>query len=293
MKRMIVRSLLTAALFAAICSAQQLPVKWEELTAPDFLKALDRAKGLCLLTAGIIEKHGPTGPLGTDLMNGRYATVQAAQKEYAIVFPEYYVGQIFEAQHQPGTLSYSSRMQFDMLDETTREMARNGCKKIGIVAAHGGNGFLLPYFVQAQLERRHDYVVYLINNERAGEVPAAARPSSVAADSHAGEGEMSNVMAHRPDLVHPERASTESGADLNRLSSLPSNVYVGIWWYAKFPNHYQGDASKANAARGTAMAQMRIDTLVKSIKAIKEDTITLRLQKEYFDQIDHPVDTKQ
>jgi creatinine amidohydrolase len=39
---------------------------------------------------GILEKHGPSGPLGTDLINVRAATLEAVLHEYAIVFPEYY-----------------------------------------------------------------------------------------------------------------------------------------------------------------------------------------------------------
>jgi hypothetical protein len=51
-----------------------LPAKWEELTGPDFVQALQASKGTCALPFGIIEKHGPAGPLGTDLLNIRYTT---------------------------------------------------------------------------------------------------------------------------------------------------------------------------------------------------------------------------
>ena len=37
--------------------AQQLSPKWEELTAEDFVKALQSSSGVCLLPFGIIEKH--------------------------------------------------------------------------------------------------------------------------------------------------------------------------------------------------------------------------------------------
>ena len=103
---------------------------------------------------------------------------------------------------------------------------------------------------------------------------------------------MSNVMAHRPDLVHPERAPQESGADLKRLD-LPAGVYTGIWWYASFPNHYQGDAAGANAARGTALMQARANGIANAIRAIKADTASPRLQKEFFEAAKHPVETKQ
>src|SRR6185437_10004614 len=141
----------------------KLSVHWEELTGPDFIKAIARAEGTCLLPFGILEKHGPHLPLGTDLLDVRQAALGAAEQEYAVVYPEYYFGQIFEARHEPGTVAYSSKIQLELLQETTDEMARNGCKKIVIVNGHGGNEHLLPFFAQSQLEQRHDYVVYVFD----------------------------------------------------------------------------------------------------------------------------------
>ena len=139
----------------------KLSAHWEELTAADFRQAIAQSKGTCLLPFGILEKHGPHLPLGTDCLNVRYASLHAAEQEYAVVFPEYYFGQIFEAKHEPGTMAYSREMQLKLLQETTDEMARNGCKKIVIVNGHGGNESLLPFFAQSQLEKPHDYVVYV------------------------------------------------------------------------------------------------------------------------------------
>src|SRR5215468_8891896 len=140
-------------------SQTKLSVKWEELTAEDFRAAIQQSKGTCLLPFGILEKHGPHLPLGTDLINVRYAALHAADEEYAIVFPEYYFGQIFEAKHEPGTMAYGRELELKLLQETTDEMARNGCKKVIIVNGHGGNESLLPFFAQSQLEKPRDYVV--------------------------------------------------------------------------------------------------------------------------------------
>ena len=238
---------------------------------------------------GIVEKHGPSGPLGTDLINVRYISEMAAKKEYTILFPAYYFGQIFEARHQPGTLAYSSKLQLELLQETVSEMARNGCKKVIIVNGHGGNNSLLPFFAQSQLDSPKDYVVYVVSGLGGA---AAAPPSKPGVDGHAGEGEVSNVMASRPELAHPERASTESGKDMNRMD-LPTGVYTGIWWYAKFPNHYQGDAAGATEARGKAASEASATAIATAIRAIKSDTMGPRLQKEFFDAAQHPVDTKQ
>jgi len=83
----------------------KLSVHWEELTAEDFRAAIQQSQGTCVLPFGILEKHGPHMPLGTDLLDVRHAALTAAQQEFVVVFPEYYFGQIFEARHEPGTVA--------------------------------------------------------------------------------------------------------------------------------------------------------------------------------------------
>jgi len=113
-----VRILLLSLLLAASVhgqSASKLSTKWEELTAGDFREAIAKAQGTCLLPFGILEKHGPHLPLGTDLLNVRYVSEHAAQQEYVIIFPQYFAGQIFEARHEPGTIAYSADIQMKLL----------------------------------------------------------------------------------------------------------------------------------------------------------------------------------
>src|SRR5215469_8716156 len=184
----------------------KLSVRWEELTAGDFRDAIAKAQGTCLLPFGILEKHGPHLPLGTDLLNVRYVAEHAAQEEYAVVFPQYFAGQIFEARHKPGTIAYSPELQLTLLQETTDEMARNGCKKVVIVNGHGGNEHLLPYFAQSQLYKPHDYVVYVFD-ERSPQ--HGGPPKKTKIDMHAGESETSKMMISHPELVHQDRATSE------------------------------------------------------------------------------------
>jgi len=269
------------------CGAQGLPIQWEELTAADFVKALQASRGTCTLPFGVVEKHGPSGPLGTDLINVRYVTTLAAGQEYTIVFPEYYFGQIAEARHQPGTLAYSARLQMELLQETVTEMARNGCAKIIIVNGHGGNTALLQYFAQTQLDSPRDYVVYTVSGMGSDQAPEAAKPSKPGVDGHAGEEEVASIMASRPELAHPERGATESGIDQKRLA-LPGGVSTAIWWYARFPNHYGGEASGATAARGQALTKAAAEQVAKAIAAIKADETAPRLQKEFFERSIRP-----
>jgi creatinine amidohydrolase len=280
---------LLALIFCTACAwAQQLSVRWEELTAEDFRSAIQKSQGTCLLPFGILEKHGPHLPLGTDLLDVRHASLAAAKNEFAVVFPEYYFGQIFEAQHEPGTVAYSSHLQMELLQETTDEMARNGCKKVIIVNGHGGNENLLPFFAQSQLEKSHDYVVYIFGLL---ERPKGA-PWKTTLDMHAGEKETSEMLVSRPDLVHLDRAGKESGTDQARLS-LPDTLYTGIWWYARFPNHYSGDGSVATRELGEYTMDAWIAAIEKAIQAVKADKASLQLQDEFFEKAKHPMETPQ
>jgi creatinine amidohydrolase len=279
---------------AAVSGAQPLSPKWEELTAEDFVKALQSSSGVCVLPFGIIEKHGPSGPLGTDLINVRAATMQAVKQEYAIVFPEYYFGQIAEARHQPGTIAYHADLQLSLLQATTDEMARNGCRKVVIVNGHGGNTALLQYFAQVQLDVNRGYVVYIYGGGPGSndKIPAAAAPSRPGVDNHAGESEIAGIMAAAPALAHPERAGEESGADQKRLN-FPPGLTTGIWWYASFPNHYAGDAAGATAARGVALQDLRAAGIARALTFVKADTVAPALQEEFFEKSGKPLETKQ
>jgi creatinine amidohydrolase len=282
---------LLLSLSEEVCLTQtSLSPKWEELTGPDFIQAVHQSQGVCVLPFGILEKHGPHLPIGTDLLDVRFAVLNAVKQEYAVVFPEYYFGQIFEAQHQPGTVAYSLQTQLTLLQETVSEMARNGCKKVVIVNGHGGNNHLLPLFAQAQMATPRDYVVYVFG------LPTRSSPGRPAVkttnDQHAGETETSAMLIARPDLVHQDRATQQSGEDLKR-QSLPDSVYTGIWWYARFPNHYSGQGELGNEELGAFDQKEWSRQIAEALKAIKADGVSLKLQNQFFEDSKHPVDTKQ
>ncbi len=222
---------------------QSLSVRWDELTAGDFVAAIHKAQNTCVLPFGILEKHGPHLPIGTDLINVRWASLKGAEQEYAVVFPEYYFGQIFEARHEPGTIAYSSHLQLELLQETTAEMARNGCKKIVIVNGHGSSSQSAapPAWSQLDALRIMWCTSTSVEPPPPGRPPLKTKPDSTPAN-------------RRPRTLITvdlklDRATTESGADRNRID-LPAGTYTGIWWYAKFPDHYSGDGSAATKELG-------------------------------------------
>ncbi len=267
-------------------NAQDIPARWDELTAGDWPKALEKSSRTCILPIGILEKHGPQDPIGSDLIHVREWAGRATKKEYAVVFPDYFYGQINEARHQPGTFALPTHLVMELLDSTCSEIARNGFNKIVIINGHGGNPNLIRYFIQSQLERRRNYAIYFFEPSIDSSLNAKIkklRKSDPSTDQHAGEKETSTLLYLRPDLVKMEHAKDESGANQNRLS-IP-NVYTAIWWYASYPNHYAGQGAVATKELGQVITENTIDQLVKSLKAIKADTKTLELQNEFYDRV--------
>ena len=274
-------------------SAPPLPVRYEELTAPDFVKAVARSGSTCVVPLGILEKHGPHLPLGTDLIDCREVSLRAAAEEYTIVFPPYFVGQIFEAKHQPGTIAYGSRMMLDFLQQTCDELARNGIKKIILVNGHGGSTQFLEYFCQVQLAHRKDYAVYLFDTSDAPEMDEQiAKLKKTTLDGHAGEEETSRMLAHRPDLVRLDRAADQSGENQGRLAKL-KHAYTGIWWYARYPNHYQGYGAAGNKELGETIFTLESGLLAEMILSVKKDGVTLDLQRKFFEAGETPLKTRQ
>ncbi len=181
----------------------------------------------------------------------------------------------------------------DLLQETCDELARNGIKKIILVNGHGGNDQFLQYFCQAQLAIKKDYAVYLYDpSDDTSVADALKKMRKTTLDGHAGEEETSSMLAHRPDLVHMDRANDQSGEDQKRLAGL-KHAYTGIWWYASQPNHYRGYGAAGTKEMGETMFNLESGVLAEMIRSVKADTKTLELQKMFFAGADKPLETKQ
>jgi creatinine amidohydrolase len=286
--------IIPALLFSGLIMAQQpdqenLPYNLDDLSSPRFVRAVELSGGVCVIPLGVIEKHGPALPLGTDMYEAREIAFHAAEKEYAVVFPPYFVGQIFEARHQPGTIAYSNELMWKMLDETCKELSRNGLKKIVLMNGHGGNSNFLQYFCQSQLAHQEDYVVVLF---QAGNDPQLSKEirslEKAKLDGHAGEEETSMMYSIDPLFVDMGSLNAESGLDQGRLSDLPFG-YSGIWWYAKYPNHFASDINTPNKQLGELLIEKDARQLAELIRYMKNNDKIKLLQNEFFKRADDPL----
>ena len=269
-------------------------MQWENLTAKDFPQAVKKAKGVCVMGLGCVEKHGEHLPLGVDMFAVNHLAREAAKLEPAVVFPPYYFTQIQEAKQVPGTVALSHEAMWRLLEECCQEISRNGMKKIILLNAHGGNNHFLPHFVQMMLEKERDHVVYYLSlasyrgeeeaKEEVVNEKLKGKPSEE--DLHGGHIETSIHLAIIPELVKMKDIDQLSAKDQARLSHLPE-IMTPMFWYSRFPHHYSGDARPATAEAGELVWQMRIKATARMIREVKADKTAPRLMREYYRKCKH------
>ena len=265
---------------------------WENLTVDEFAAAEKETKGVVLVPIGCLEKHGNHMPLGTDILIAREISIRSAEREPAMVFPYLPFGIVAEVKHKQGTISLTSNLMYHMLEELCDELARNGYRKIVFVDGHGGNINFLKYFMQSRLEKRHPYAAFYYDvswkspefwnsfEEKFGKVPGIG---------HADVFEASSVCAIAEEQMHMERVNPAETRPLGRLDKLSEKkLYTGIGWYADHPAQIAGDPTGADRARGEFINELYTQHLAEAIKAVKEDTETLRLLDEFYTKQEHP-----
>ena len=258
---------------------------WDELSAAEFENWVGTSGGVCVLPIGVLEKHGDHLPLGTDMYIATAVSKKAAEQSSVVMFPYYFLGQIAEGRHVKGALAGSHRLIMDALLEMCDEMARNGFKKIVLLSAHGGNWAFLPFFTQQfpGLNRSYAVYTYYINDLREEQRKLILSNSGEdAMGDHAGFLETSLMMHIRPDLVHIEKQNAAEWVNLGRLKTLEeAGVFSGFNWYSKYPHHFAGDPSRASAVYGETIFDMMVSNVTNVINAIKADTTSAALIKEY------------
>ncbi len=258
-------------------------MQWEQLTSSDFAAAVLET-GVCLLAAGVLEKHSEHLPLGTDFLNGHKIACLAAERESAVVFPPFYFGQIYEARCFPGALTIKPALLLELFQAVLEEIGRNGFKKVIIYNAHGGNTYLLRFLAQASLWEEQSYTLYVYTGELSGEGEKAWQSTvETRLHGHACECETSISLANHAGLVKMERVPAQPAEPLKRLDGVPHS-FTGINWYSNYPDHYAGDARSASVAKGRKLREIQVQELAAFIAAVKADQVAPSLNREFFER---------
>lgn len=227
-----------------------------------------------ILPLGATEQHGPHLPLGTDTVRATALADRLAERlgPGALVAPALPFGCSDEHAGFPGLLGLDHETLARVVLDLARRLAAWGARRIVLLSAHGGNDAALDLALKL-LEQELPHLEVWTNGGLETVAPAAlevALREGVAANAlglHAGEGETSEMLHLRPDLVRMEQAAPgftggmEAVLDALREDGLRAVTKSGVL----------GDPSRAEAWRGgrylDALADAFADDIIRSSRA--------------------------
>lgn len=255
-------------------------MKWLELAATDFDKALRKSKGVVLVPIGSIEIHGPHLPVGCDTLIAGKLVEMVAEREPVVVAPAMAYTMAPVARLHPGGISLPPELLVEHLQKVCDELARNGFNKIVLVHAHGGNVPMHQMTLATTLDRAKPYSLYSIPPlAGAGEVIARLKESDEY--GHACEVETSLALYVFPELCSMDRVRGKVYHRQRDLDVGPAATPVD--WAAHYPHYAVGDASKASAEKGEKIMNAWVDAVVDVVRKVKEDTTVEQIMAKFRD----------
>lgn len=275
---------------------------WENLREEEFDDAIVRSGGLCIVPVGCLEKHGQHLPVGTDVIHITEIAKRAAEKEPVCVFPSLYFGEKTGAGEFKGTVIFSAQLRQQILEETCREIARNGFKKILLYNGHGGNQDMLSGFARSVLYDKNDYMVYTYSLGSDFATPKKLLQKNYSyltkedkevlkeyteqkkRYGHACFIETGWVYGVRPETVRLDKTTSESGESVHLFDKFSElKISTPFAWMGDYPNSYAGDAHEGmNERIARAMVEFSTDSLCEVIRFLKSETISNDYQKQWL-----------
>jgi len=277
-------------------------MKWEYLRCEEFNDAVKKAGRVCVIPIGCVEAHGVHLPLGCDTIKGYEFAVRAAEKEPVVVFPAMYFGEKAGAGEFPGTIIFSTRLIWDILEESCMEIARNGFKKIVFVNAHGGNKLMLQAFCCEMLNKHPEILVfhYYMAMPRPAELLAEIEKypyleeediqsfreftDEKKYDGHGGFIETSCLYDICPEAIRLDRMDALDSLSTGRFDAFVEHgLFTRFIWNGNFPNSYSATPHyRVNARVARAFGQKTVENMAAMFKFLKEETISDEYLEEYL-----------
>jgi creatinine amidohydrolase len=167
----------------------------------------------------------------------------------------------------PGLLSLSHETLAQVIVDCAQRMAAWGVQRLILLSAHGGNGQALELAAQWLQERLPDLRVYIPEDLTtvSNRLLKAAQEDQVSPEAvglHAGEGETSEMLHLRPDLVLMSKAAAGYTGNMTEvISQLQASGLQPLT-----ANGVLGDPRPAEGQRGARYLAIEVKTYKQHIQ---------------------------
>jgi creatinine amidohydrolase len=230
-----------------------------------------------IIPVGATEQHGPHSAIGTDVFIPQEIARRVAERQ----------GNALVAPPLAYTLSYPHRgftSEFSLSIETfmavVRELAlsfgKAGFKRIVFLNGHYDNTYALAYAcAQAAEKLPADAKAFPFNYWDGLTPEQAAAMTEGGKGLHAGEGEVSTLLAINPRLVDMERTNAEFPKFPDTITKSPA-LHTAFFFsspgsvYRMTRSGTWGDATKATAAKGEAILESGVQSVINLLADIEK-----------------------
>ncbi len=238
------------------------------MTWPEVAEAVADGATTVILPLGATEQHGPHLPLGTDTIRAAALADRLAERlPDSLVAPALPFGCSDEHSGFPGLLGLDAETLARVILDLARRLAGWGARRLVLLSAHGGNGEALDIALALLRKELPDIGVWANDNLEtiAPALLEVARRDGISANAvglHAGEGETSEMLHLRPELVSMHRCmpgftgDMEDVLDRLRASGLKPVTASGVL----------GDPTHATAGRGSRYLNALADDLAAALR---------------------------
>lgn len=233
----------------------------EEITSRDFLEGLKQTQTV-LIPVGATEGHGAHLPLGTDSFQAIDVCRRLSERRSVFVAPPVLYGVCRSTSQHPGTLSISTETLKALLVDIVRVLYNQGLRNFVLLSGHAGGThnatlvdageLLLATLTESKIAVVTEYDLVVAEGE------AIVETSD---DSHAGEIEVSRMLATRSHLVK-EGASED-------YPSFPKHILVRNKMHF-WPSAVWGDPTKGSAEKGLRIEELVVKALDRLVTELED-----------------------
>lgn len=277
---------------------------WKELLSCEFKEAVKRAKGICAIPIGCVERHGDHLPLGCDTIWGAEFTRRAAEEADVVVFPEMYFGEKSGAGEYPGTIIFPTTLIWQILEHSCYEIARNGFHKIVLLSSHGGNKAMLEAFARQILQKKPAFQVFVFQYglpsisamlEHREDFPYLTEEDLACLENYVEEKKKGGHGCFRetaccvdtcPELCRLENMDRVDGKNQNRIVGLSDHsLYSPFVWMANYPNSLTADFHKGmNERIARAIGSVQTKKAADMFRFLKEENATEEYHRQWLNK---------
>ncbi len=247
----------------------------------------DLAQRTVVVSTGHTEQHGHHLPLSTDTVIVQAIADGLAQRApgEVVCLPAWPYGVSTHTREFPGTLNLGGRVFEDFFLALVDRLAALGAETIYFSNGHGGNHSFLVNVVKLAGERHPQRFIATEWLHTTGSALARHRQSAIGGMGHGGELETSYMLHLRPDLVHMERATTETD-----FISTPG--YYMDWveggrllanppWSDDTASGIYGDGRLGSAEKGRLWLAAAVEEKLASVRELREQHTLRQIQRAW------------